>query len=440
MADGSHIVNLLTQHRNTVTSLAFHPNLPTPKLPLLVTGSADNTAKLWQTGMLKPTGIGMDPLPDGSATCMATLEGHSEPILSVAFQLGKGVVATGSMDNTARLWNFNPYPDNPPRVEVMAILEGHSNIVTSVAIHPSLPLLVTGSSDNTAKLWSWKDKTSSGRWPGGECVQTMEGHSSSVTSVAFHPKMPYLATGSLDHTVKLWRFNPSWPYKQTPFGSKNALMATLTGHGSYVSSVVFHPTLPLLATGSWDNTVKLWRFPEAPKVDFSVTPPTCVATLKGHRDGVTSVAFHQRMPLLATGSADNTVKLWSFSPDGSLSSCVATSKEQYRVNAVAFHPVDPLLAFCCGHHSTVDSAVKLWRFSPDVIPPSVAEAQDAYRALPEGLSFAEAAARLLGDGQEMFGIGGIGGRKLIQRKRKSCRRRRSRSRARVSRKKRANRK
>jgi len=397
MADGSQIVNLLTQHRNTVTSLAFHPNLPTPNLPLLVTGSADNTAKLWQTGMLKPTGIGMDPLPDGSATCMATLEGHSEPILSVAFQLGKGVVATGSMDNTARLWNFNPYPDNPPRVEVMAILEGHRNIVTSVAIHPSLPLLVTGSSDNTAKLWSWKDKTSSGRWPGGECVQTMEGHSSSVTSVAFHPKMPYLATGSMDHTVKLWLFNPSWPYKQKPFGrSKNALMATLTGHGSYVSSVVFHPTLPLLATGSWDNTVKLWRFPESrnldalffPKVDFSVTPPTCVATLEGHRNGVTSVAFHQRMPLLATGSADSTVKLWSFSPDGSLSSCVATSEEQYRVNAVAFHPVDPLLAFCCGHHSTVDSAVKLWRFSPDVlIPPSVAEAQDAYRAAQEACKF-----------------------------------------------------
>lgn len=398
MADGSQIVNLPTHHGNTVTSLAFHPNLPTAKSPLLVTGSADNTAKLWQTGIYE-RGSGVVPLPDGKANCLATLEGHSEPILSVAFQQGRGVVATGSMDKTARLWNFNPWSDGPPRVEVMAILEGHRDIVTSVAIDPNfLPLLVTGSSDNTAKLWSWKDQSNTGRWPGGECVQTMEGHSSSVTSVAFHPKMPYLATGSMDHTVKLWRFNPSWPYKPIP-RSKNTLMATLTGHGSYVSSVVFHPTLPLLATGSWDNTVKLWRFPEPPrdytesplfypKVDFSVTPPTCVATLEGHHNGVTSVAFHQRMPLLATGSADSTVKLWSFSPDGSLSSCVATSQEQYRVNAVAFHPVDPLLAFCCGHHSTNDSTVKLWRFSPDdLIPPSVVEAHKAYRDAQEACEF-----------------------------------------------------
>jgi WD40 repeat protein len=393
MADGSQIVNLLTHHLTSVTSLAFHPNLPLAKSPLLVTGSGDNTAKLWQTGRYEP-GSGVVPLPDGSANCLATLEGHSGPILSVAFQQGRGVVATGSMDKTARLWNFNPWTSGPPRVEVMAILEGHSNVVTSVAINPNVSLLVTGSSDNTAKLWSWKDQSNTGRWPGGECVQTMEGHSDAVMSVAFHPKMPYLATGSWDNTVKLWRFRPSWPYKPIP-RSKNTLMATLTGHHAGVSSVVFHPTLPLLATGSWDNTVKLWRYPEPPrdytesrnlgalfypKVDFSVTPPTCVATLEGHRAGVTSVAFHQRMPLLATGSADRTVKLWSFSPDGSLSSCVATSQQQYRVNAVAFHPVDPLLAFCCGHHSTNDSTVKLWRFSPDdLIPPSVVEAHKAYR-------------------------------------------------------------
>ena len=37
------------------------------------------------------------------------------------------------------------------------------------------------------------------------CVATLAGHSNSVTSVAFHPTAPLLATGSLDKTVKLWR-------------------------------------------------------------------------------------------------------------------------------------------------------------------------------------------------------------------------------------------
>jgi WD40 repeat protein len=36
-------------------------------------------------------------------------------------------------------------------------------------------------------------------------------------------------------------------------------VATRAGHSIYVYSVAFHPTAPLLATGSWDDTLKLWR-------------------------------------------------------------------------------------------------------------------------------------------------------------------------------------
>ena len=81
-------------------------------------------------------------------------------------------------------------------------------------------------------------------------------------------------------------------------------MATLAGHSSYVLSVAFHPTAPLLATGSYDETVRLWLL----SPDYSSA--TCVATLEGHRSDVLSVAFHPTAPLLATGSRDNRVRLW----------------------------------------------------------------------------------------------------------------------------------
>jgi WD40 repeat protein len=68
--------------------------------------------------------------------------------------------------------------------------------------------------------------------------------------------------------------------------------------------VVFHPTAPLLATGSGDHTVKLWL------LSSNNSSATCVATLKGHSNRVSSVAFHPTVPLLATGSGDHTVKLW----------------------------------------------------------------------------------------------------------------------------------
>jgi len=66
---------------------------------------------------------------------------------------------------------------------------------------------------------------------------------------------------------------------------------------------------------------------------------TCVDTLEGHSYDVVSVAFHPTLPLLATGSWDNTAKLWRFSPDGSVSTCVATlAGHSEDVNSVAFHP------------------------------------------------------------------------------------------------------
>jgi WD40 repeat protein len=79
---------------------------------------------------------------------------------------------------------------------------------------------------------------------------------------------------------------------------------TLKGHSGHVTSVAFHPSAPLLATGSDDKTVRLWLL----SPDNSAA--TCVATLEGHFDSVTSVAFHPTAPLLATGSGDKTVRLW----------------------------------------------------------------------------------------------------------------------------------
>ena len=94
-------------------------------------------------------------------------------------------------------------------------------------------------------------------------------------------------------------------YKQKYLQLKNQLggyVATLRKHSSSVRCVAFHPTTPLLATGSEDKTVILWCL----KPDYSST--TCDVILKGHSGSVTSVAFHPTAPLMATSSTDKTVK------------------------------------------------------------------------------------------------------------------------------------
>ena len=173
---------LATLEENQVNSVAFHPTAP-----LLATGSNDTTVKLWLLSS-----------DNSSATCVATLEGHRSPVMSVAFHptANPSLLATCSMDHTAKLWLLSS--DNSSATCV-ATLKGHSNVVYSVAFHPTAPLLATGSQDKTVRLWLLSSRNSS-----ATCVAILKGHSNVVYSVAFHPTAPLLATGSFDKTVKIW--------------------------------------------------------------------------------------------------------------------------------------------------------------------------------------------------------------------------------------------
>ena len=84
-----------------------------------------------------------------------------------------------------------------------------------------------------------------------------------------------------------------------------ACRSTLCGHTGAVCSMVFHPRLPLLATGSADGAAKLWQF------NSDYTSATCVCTLQGHSGAVLSVVFHARLPLLVAGNAGKCVKVWN---------------------------------------------------------------------------------------------------------------------------------
>ena len=173
--------------------------------------------------------------------------------------------------------------------------------------------------------------------PSGICVATLEGHREAVASVAFHPFHPtgrLLATGSWDKTAKLWRLLSE---------GRSSCMATLKGHSNGVNSVAFNSTGTILATGSRDTTAKLWR------LSPDNSSATCIATLEGHTHVVSSVAFNST-GFLATGSADRTVKLWN------TKGCMATLMGHSKgVDSVAFHPTGTLLAT-----GSSDNDAKLW--------------------------------------------------------------------------------
>jgi WD40 repeat protein len=80
----------------------------------------------------------------------------------------------------------------------------------------------------------------------GQTRTTLTGNTREVMAVAFSPDGRTLATGSVDHSTRLWDV------------ASGQTRATLVGHASHVSSVAFSPDGRTLATGSADKTARLW--------------------------------------------------------------------------------------------------------------------------------------------------------------------------------------
>lgn len=152
------------------------------------------------------------------------------------------------------------------------------------------------------------------------------------------------------------------------------VLATLegffTGHKKSVTSIAFHPTSDpiILATGSYDTTVKLWEIIN--NKETSTWSTKCITTLKGHSREVTTIAFHPTQPIIISGSLDNTVKVWQLCANNQTVTCVLTIDNQSQVYSVNFHPTShfPIIAVGCGKknkESKVETAsIKLWRLFP----------------------------------------------------------------------------
>lgn len=244
--------------------LSFSPNGVvasasfSPDGKLLVTGSWDNSARIWD-------------VETGKAVLKLTDE-HTGYVNAAAFSPDGTQVLTGSDDKTARLWDLKTGKST-------RVFQGHTDRVWHVAFSTDGSRILTSSADKTARLW----ETATGK----ELLQ-FRGHKWGVMCAMLSEDGTRVITGSEDNTARIWSVNTGETLK------------TLEGHTASVNSVAFAPDGARVLTGSRDNTAKLW----------DARTGTEILTLKGHSQEVTAVSFSPSGRYVLTGSRDGTAIVW----------------------------------------------------------------------------------------------------------------------------------
>ncbi|AUS99286.1 serine/threonine protein kinase [Nostoc sp. CENA543] len=280
----------------SVLSVAFSPDGRT-----IASGSSDETIKIWN-------------LATGQE--ISTLNGHSDSV-KVAFSPDGRNIASGSSDKTIKIWNLATGQE-------IRTLNGHSHSVRSVAISPDGRTLASGSLDKTIKIWNIAT---------GQDIRTLNGHSWPVFSVAISPDGRTLASGSRDYTIKIWNI------------ATGQEIRTLNGHSDWVNSVAISPDGRTVASGSEDKTIKIWNLATGQEI----------RTLNGHSHSVSSVAFSPDGRTVASGSEDKTIKIWNLATGQEIRTLKGHSN---TVTSVAFSPDGRTLASGSG-----DATIKIWRLS-----------------------------------------------------------------------------
>jgi WD40 repeat protein len=243
---------------------------------------------------------------DAATGRMVPLKGTAGQVNGLAFSPNSRFLASARKDRTVRIYNLES--QEPPQ-----ILSGHIDAVLAVAYSPNGRMLASGDQDGTLRFWD----AATGQ-PRGE----LPGHGSGVLSLAFSPDSRSLAVG-YNKVVRLWDVQQR-TYRE------------FKGHLQSVNTVVFSPDGSQVASGSKDQTIRIW----------DVASGKEFLRLEGSVRSVTALAYHPDGKRLASVGADRLVRLWDLvtrqeilqldGPTGTLRS-VDFSRDGWRLAAGGDH-------------------------------------------------------------------------------------------------------
>jgi periodic tryptophan protein 2 len=257
-ASESHILKQ-SNHSDSMTALSY-----SPKSDRIITGAGDGNIKIWDVN---------------SGFHIATFTEHSSAVTASQYSKRGNILFTSSLDGSVRAWDMLRYRNfrtftAPTRLSF-----------SSLAIDPSAEIVCASSLDSF-DIHIWSVQT-------GQLLDQLSGHEGPISTLAFTPDGATLASGSWDHTIRLWSI-----FTRTPTSEPLPLT-------SDILSIAISPDSTQLCASTLDGTLTF----------FSLSTSTATSTHSSSRD----VSGGRTLTSRRTAASDPSTKSFTtitYSADG----------------------------------------------------------------------------------------------------------------------------
>jgi WD40 repeat protein len=197
----------------------------------LATGSCDRTVRVWEIATSK---------------LEQSIENHADWVLGVAFAPDGKHLITCSRDKTAKVWDL-------VAKESVLTFPAHQNTVFGVGVKADSKVGFSAGSDRQLRMWDALGE--------GKQLKVLGSHNDEILKVVQHPKMPILVTASADKSIKVWN------------ADTGAAGKTLNGLTDHVFAAAISPDGAFVAGGSYDGEVRIWKVADGAVVKgFNASP------------------------------------------------------------------------------------------------------------------------------------------------------------------------